>query len=38
MLNINIAHSWEPDYATKANVIWEGWVLLERIESGKGKR
>jgi len=37
-LEINIAHSWEPDYATKANVIWEGWVLLERIESGKGKR
>jgi len=37
-LNIDIAHSWEPDYATKANVIWEGRVLLERIESGKGKK
>jgi hypothetical protein len=36
-LKINIAHSWEPDYATKADVIWKGRVLLERIESGKGK-
>ena len=38
MLNINIAHSWEPDYATKADVVWKGKVWLERIESGKGKR
>jgi len=37
-LKIDIAHSWEPDYATKANVIWEGRVLLERIESEKGKK
>jgi len=38
MLNIDIAHSWEPDYATKANVVWKGKVWLERIESGKGKK
>jgi len=37
-LKIDIAHSWEPDYATKANVIWKGEVLLERIESGKRKK
>lgn len=37
-LEINIAHSWEPDYATKAEVLWWGEVLLERIDSGKGKK
>jgi hypothetical protein len=37
-LDIDIAHSWEPDYATKANVVWKGEVWLERIESGKVKK
>ena len=37
-LEVEMNHSWRPNWATEAETRWDGWVELERVTGGKGKR